>query len=818
MAGPPTHEHTTRAPDAPAPASLRARRRAWTALLATLVGVWASLGVGGASVWWLAGGLVLALGAAVRRGAWGPLAAGAVLCLSAGWSAVRFREPPADRLDRLVADGAIATVEGVVVEGPRPRERDRTPGAPGYWREDSAWLRLRCRGVETPDGSVGACGEVRVFGGVGLLERGRVGDRVRVTGVFLAPGRPTNPGEPDWPRLGNEAGRAGTLVIDDGSLLTVLDRPSGPAGWWHGLARARGAARERALAALGADAGAGVVGALVLGERDDSFGPVYRVFQRAGVAHVLAVSGFHLALLCGLAAVVVRAAGDRARAETLAVLLVVGAVLVFVPARSPIVRAGVLVLALLLGDALGRRWDRLAVLAWAGVGLVVWKPGEAASLGYILSVGVTALLIALAERDRREHWWLIERQRSRAPARVAGRWLWAGLRLNAACWAASSPTIIAATGVFSPVAPVATLVVVPVSGLLLAAGWAQAVLGVVWPSAAGRTAFMMDHAGAITGRIASWFDGLPGSSVLVVGVGWWWAAFATAGVLGWLFDRARRGLWVGALGLSAAYALAASVTAGRVGGLRADMFDVGDGTSVLIRSGGEALLWDAGSLQREVGDRVADAIIALGVRRVRTAVVTHPNLDHFNALPVVAERLGLRLVLVSPGMVDGDEGGWGPVRDRLVAMGVEVRPVRRGDRFTLGPTGVEALWPPETPPERLLANDRSVVARFTAPGGGTLLMTGDVQRAGLAGLEAAGEDLRALVLEAPHHGSAVPAAIGFVPRTGAAVVLQSTGPSRLNDERWGRVRAGVEWLSTAERGAVYAHVRPDGTVEAGPSR
>jgi beta-lactamase superfamily II metal-dependent hydrolase len=94
-------------------------------------------------------------------------------------------------------------------------------------------------------------------------------------------------------------------------------------------------------------------------------------------------------------------------------------------------------------------------------------------------------------------------------------------------------------------------------------------------------------------------------------------------------------------------------------------------------------------------------------------------------------------------------------------------------------------------------------------------MTGDVQRAGIAGLEAAGVDPSATVVEVPHHGSAEPAAMRFVERSGAAVALQSTGPARLDDDRWDGVRAGRRWLVTARHGAVWAWIRERGAVETG---
>ncbi len=813
---------------APAPAFVRARRRAWAALTACLVGVWLSVQIGGGSAWWfgLSAAAAGVAGVAGPRRWWAPAWLAAVL-LAGGWGAVRFREPPPDRLDRLVAEGSIVTLTGTAAGTPERLHRPTGPGAPGAWRDDGSAFTLRVSGLRGAAGPVPARGSLRVFGPVALEEAVRPGDRVSVSGVYRRPGAASNPGEPDWTRLGNEAGRAGSLSVGNPDLVVVTERPEGLRAAWSGLNRGREALRRRALDALGVDgrtAGGGVVGALVLGEHDPAFDRVYRVFQRSGVAHVLAVSGFHVALLCGLAALAVRLTGDRGRLETAAVLVVILAMLLLIPTRSPILRACVLALALILGDASGRRWDRLALLAWAGVGLLVWKPSEALSLGYLLSVGVTALLLALAERDRRERWSLLARPRpdntgpARRAARQAGRWFWGACRLNTACWAASAPTIIAKTGVFSLLAPVATVAIVPLAGVLLALGWLQAMLGVCWPAAASWTRPVVQTLGDWTGAIAAWFDGLPGSSVLIAGLGWWWAAFATAGVLGWLFWKARRPVFVAMLALSAAYAIAMASASGRVDGLRADMLDVGDGTSVLVRSGREAILWDAGSLQREVGDRVADAVLALGVRRIDTAVLTHPDLDHYNALPVVAERLGLRRVLMPQALLDHASEGWLDARARMGAMGVVFVGLRAGDRLDLGDATGEVLWPPPERPARGVINESSLVVRWTidTPAGArSLLLTGDVQRAGIAGLEAAGVSVRATVSEVPHHGSAIPAAIHFMERVAPAVALQSTGPSRLGDERWDAVRARTAWLSTAERGAVFAWLRADGSLDAG---
>jgi competence protein ComEC len=481
-----------------------------------------------------------------------------------------------------------------------------------------------------------------------------------------------------------------------------------------------------------------------------------------------------------------------------------------------------------LGDALGRRWDRLAVLGWTGLALVAWRPSEAMSLGFLLSVGVTALLLFMGERERAGRWWLLERHKERTarkgPVGVLdwlGGWVWRALKLNAVCWLVSAPAIVAATGVVSPLAPLVTVAIVPLATALLGVGWLQALLGVMSPGMASRTVGIVDTMGSWMGGMARWFDGLPGSSAVVGGVGWVWAAAATVVILGLLFRPGQRRMYAALLAASLAYAVAANSTAGRVSGLRADMLDVGDGTAVIIRSGADTLLWDCGSLHRAVGQRVADAARELGVPRVREAVVTHANLDHFNALPEVADRLGLRRVFVSTALMNSRGGAWGQVRELLEARGVEIAGVAAGDEILVGSLRGEVLWPPAETGERWLGNDGSLVVRFridTPMGERALVMTGDIQAGGVAGLEARGVDVRAAVIEAPHHGSANDAGVSLVDRAGASAVLQSSGPGRVNLPAWAGVRARTAWLSTAEGGAIWARIRPDGRVEVGSYR
>jgi hypothetical protein len=62
---------------------------------------------------------------------------------------------------------------------------------------------------------------------------------------------------------------------------------------------------------------------LLLGEREAQIDGSYEAFRRVGLAHVLAISGFHLSVLAGLVLLVLRLGGSTHRWHGVVVIAVV---------------------------------------------------------------------------------------------------------------------------------------------------------------------------------------------------------------------------------------------------------------------------------------------------------------------------------------------------------------------------------------------------------------------------------------------------------------------------------------------------------------
>lgn len=824
------------------------------------------------SAWWLALAPAALIVALLSQGPACRVALSlAVVLLGAGWYHARILERPRGSIawtfDDDLADGhpMLTTVRGVVTDSPRPLDPPGGLFAPFARAEPAVAFTLALSAFEPDDARppIPATGTIRVrLGG----ERSstpptlRAGSIVRLTGRLAAVRPPTNPGEPDARARAAQDGLVGSLTVPEPSLIefhaarTITERIG---ECWHGAigtlharceaaidGRARPAADPRTAQARA------LLGALLLGQRDGPLDEVNAAFTRLGVLHLVAISGFNLAVMAGAAMFGLRLTGDRGWLEPVGVGILIALYMLVLPAQAPILRAGILVLVLLATDAGGRRYDRAAVLGWIAVVLLIIHPLDAWSLGFQLSFGIVAALLLLGDTVHHRLWGVPLRglapthQPHGRPAWWAwipptGRWFTRAFKAQISAgllaWAVSIPIIACHTGQIAPLAPVMTLIVLPLTVLVLWGGYLALLIGVVIPSAAAFTGAVLDRLAAFLVNVVMTLDQIPGTSFTLPRISVVWALAAVAGVAYLIVRGARRDKWSWTItGLLAAW-LAAEVLLGpRLAArapLRIDTLSVGDGACHLIRSGTEAMLWDCGSLNTTLGERTLPrAIRALGAWHVPTVVVTHAHLDHFSALPDMIGPLGVRRVLVPPQLTRAaaanPSGAPATLLAELARQGVRVETLSRTDRPTIAGQQADILWPPAEQDFRN-PNDSSLVAMIDVPVGTAtrrVLLTGDASREALAHLLPQAADVpesrrwRADILELPHHGAYIDPAVELLHLVNPAFVLQSTGPRRAADTRWNPHMAGRIWYSTPRTGAAWIEIAPDGAIHSGSWR
>lgn len=757
----------------------------------------------------------------------------AVACLGAGRMA-GLQAPPADhlvhRLSALPHDDAgrqrgLVRLTAVVTEAPIDPDIGLPAYERGVFRGARTVLLGRARSIDMGRGFGPTRGLVRVSVSetVGAAPELTPGMAITVTGWMRPPGEPMNPGpqrpprEPictidtdGWalvePAAGGSSLRGARFMLQAGARRVL--------GLDHSLSHRDGPDPARALLA-----------ALVLGQHDPGYDEAYDPFRRVGLAHLLAISGLHLAILAAAAAWVLRAVGPGWRVEALGVALAVALLLVIVPARTPIVRAGVMVLALLGARALGRRHDALAVLAWTALAIALWNPYQVFDLGYQLSFGLVAALLALAPGAYETVFGPAHRIRGvlekpppvwRLGVNHAGHGVGQLFSATLLCWVVSLPWIAWRTGLVAPLTLPATLVATPLVGVLLVAAYASLLVGTIAPPLAGPLSVALHALAELCLWVVRWFDALPYSSVALPPISAALAVSATVTLVA-VARAGRRSRWNHGLALVVVIGWVI-VEVVRPWGtapvpLQLDTLAIGDGTSHLLRSEGDALLWDCGSLGPGAGRIAVRAAEVLQVQPVREAVLTHANLDHANGLPRAAKELGITTLYTTPQALEAANGG-GVMRqvfDALRDLGVTIHTLTAGDELELGSARGVVLWPPaHTRFDD--ANSASLVVRWMGAGGRTLLLTGDIGGAALGRLIDTTNPalLRADVLELPHHGADDDHARRLVALSGASVVVQSAGVTRVRRDPWRDYRTRGLWLVTGRDGAVRVRFDADG--------
>ena len=557
------------------------------------------------------------------------------------------------------ARAAIVRVRGVIETNFRLAPRQGPPLGQFLHQIPAARSILKVEEIEEGGGWERVEGKlwVRIELVPGSLDAAAVpaqaGDSVEVVGLARGVGRATNPGDFDATDWAVDHGFAGSLSLSGPALLTTIAVSESAwrktqrnwTGFKEGLATRARAGMERATAGF-AETERTLVLALVLGDTptDESLN---QAFMRLGLAHVLAISGFHLVVMVQMFLVMMRLTGDRGRIETLIAIVLVVAYMMIVPAQAPIVRSGWTCLALLFAEWLGRRYDTVTVLIWISSALIIVHPTDLWSLGYQLSCGLTVLLIWLGQHARNTIF--LPRIRGVVkpllPAAFSSaQWLLEHVKALVAttllCALAAVPWIAARTGTVSPLVVLATVVIVPPITMLLWIAFLTLMVGIVAPPLVDVLAPILRIASEGIVWLLTLVDSLPMTHFRVVRPDVLWAMCATGVVIAWFVRRRKRErlMWAATGAVAAWWAVTIGVHSWRESErtLRIDMLDVGDGSCLVVRSGGETMLWDAGSLRRGMGsDTIIHALTEMNVTRLDSVYVTHPDIDHFGGLPAI---------------------------------------------------------------------------------------------------------------------------------------------------------------------------------------
>jgi competence protein ComEC len=215
-----------------------------------------------------------------------------------------------------------------------------------------------------------------------------------------------------------------------------------------------------------------------------------------------------------------------------------------------------------------------------------------------------------------------------------------------------------------------------------------------------------------------------------------------------------------------------SIIAGRpIAAARAYFLDVGQGDSELVVfPGGITMMTDAGPTDAVLGS-LEKAL--LGKRYIDLALITHPQLDHFNGYNFILDHYDVGAFLYN-GRDDSDVAAWTDLKNKIVAKHIPFITLAAGDSVHYGEDEVDILSPDREFAQSAELNDTGLVEMIRT-GDFRALFTADIGFNVEDWLVANVKDLRADVLKVPHHGSKYSSGDAFLRAVDPSVAVIEVG-------------------------------------------
>lgn len=508
-------------------------------------------------------------------------------------------------------------------------------------------------------------------------------------------------------------------------LVSIDEGPPGPLSWLRN--------ELLAVIAPATDPARLLIAGVVCGRSSELRAqPAGDWFSVTGTAHLIAVSGSHLAIVgFVIEGVLQKTRCSRGLQRAILAITLVGYA-AFTGTSPSAVRACCMVFATLVVNGAGRRRHGASALFVTMSIFVLLRPTVLFEMGFQLScASVLAILCfcpyatyALGELGM--------------PSGVASV-----LSVTLCSQLATLPVTIPAFGTFSLIAPLANAVIGPVISVLLAVSVVLVPCSLVPLLRHGALVVPM-----IVARCALFFEQLfaavPGASVSVPPDSMWIylvPCLLAVLLVRWPRPRARPM----AVGLACLVLLAAIpyVYWDRFAPPSVTVLDVGQADAILIRQGGAVALVDCG-----LDERVVAALVRNNVHHIDAVFVTHWDEDHWGGLPAVLEQFSVGTIAVA---ADALEDAPAEVLNR---PGVEYRQVRRGDTVDIGSFCARVMWPFESVDGEGNEDSLVLLLSYIQEGKGLrMLLTGDAE------LDQEREFVQEVgdidVLKLGHHGSKV---------------------------------------------------------------
>jgi competence protein ComEC len=674
-----------------------------------------------------------------------------------------------------------------------------------------------------------------------------MGDRIRFAGRISPFRNFQNPGGFDYRQYMAFNGIYGSVFVQSGGIEKIAPHRGGFLQRVYCMRKTI----SLTLDSIGdADARA-VLKALLIGERSDISVRITENFSKAGVSHLLSISGLHVGIVAMTSFFIFRwilswfpfflwRAWTRKGAAILSIIPVM--VYGLVSGMSPSTQRSVIMIVIFLMTFLiHKEHEPLNTLATAALVILMLHPPSLFAISFQLSfASVFAILYFLPRL------WQMDDDVSNIRTRIKN-YILSSLWVTLSATFGVQPLVMVYFNQISLISPLANFILIPLVGFgVVPLGLFFAGISLMFPPAACLWGLQFSAAILkISLKLIDYFAGLPYAAVktitpsllevicvytlLLTLMSLKRKPLSNAQLLRALSIRSNEGLSAGVKNMLLMLSVVSAVILGLDAcywgyqrffrsDFRVTVLDVGQGTASLLEfPKGPVMLIDAGGFSHSSAFDMGKMVVApllwrKKIRSVDILVLSHADSDHVNGMPYIAEHFHVKSVWTNTEPEDGK--GY----QRFVDVLEEKRLIPAEFKTFPRQHEINGVFlyivnpPPDFMQRRQLEtwrdinnNSLAVLARF---GTVSMLFPGDIKSGAEKEMVSLyGDFLQSRVLVAPHHGSRSSNSAAFVEMIQPQAVIFTTGVNnRFNFPHPSVIKRyqdmDVTLLNTATHGAV----------------
>ncbi|MFI3201076.1 MAG: DNA internalization-related competence protein ComEC/Rec2 [Eubacteriales bacterium] len=556
---------------------------------------------------------------------------------------------------------------------------------------------------------------------------------------------------------------------------------------------------------------AGVMKAMLLGDKSDLEDTIKYLYQKNGVIHVLAISGLHISLI-GMAIYQLLKRTPIPLGVGSSITLILLSEYVYMTGSSTSGIRAVTMFGIYLFALWNRRsYDMITAMSVSYVFLLLRNPYSIYQVGFQLSFGAIlaiGLFVPILEEMIPMQYFGIKEKGN------VGYLFYQGFLLSAGVQIMTLPILIATYYEYPMTSIFLNLIMVPTVGLVVALGMLLICCSYVSGFLATMCGVVLESVLQCYELLCSLFLKIPGQSIPLAMLSPMQIVLYYLGIFliiylpkNWKFVNIIK------LGILSITILLTVWTTDHE--FRMIMIDVGQGDGILIQTPtNRVYMIDGGSTSnRGVGTyQILPTLKYYGIREIEAVFISHMDYDHYSGILELLElqrdtnEIWIRNVVVPCNM---DEEKLAPMKELLYECGIPLHYVERG--FFLEDGGVEfQVLMPYSEYRADSENENSLTMRVTY-GEVDILCTGDLEKAAevefIRLLQAQEEFVDYEVLKVGHHGSNYATSTALLEAIRGEVALISCGRNNMYGHPHLEVierleSASMEIYNTAEVGAI----------------